>query len=356
MKQKIKDFTGEDIYVGFDVHKKSWQVSIMTKHAMHKSFSQPPSVDALINYLRTNFSGGIYHSAYEAGFCGFGIHRELQKSGINSIVVNPADIPTTQKEQVQKEDKRDSRKIAKCLRNEELTGIYVPSVSVVEDRGLVRTRHLLVKDAVRYKQRIKSFLYFHGIHLPHEFDKIQTHWSNRFMKWLSTIEMAGTSGKQSIQSLINENIALRANILEVTHKIRALSRSECYKTNMELIQGIPGIGLITGMTFLTEIVTMERFASSDKLCSFIGLVPTMRSSGEKEIHGQITYRSNHLLRRMLIESSWVAIRYDPALMRSYHEYCKRMEPNKAIIRIARKLVNRIEFVLRNKQVYKKLTH
>jgi transposase len=82
----------------------------------------------------------------------------------------------------------------------------------------------------------------------------------------------------------------------------------------------------------------------------------MRSSGEKEIHGHITYRSNHLLRRMLIESSWIAIRYDPALMRAYHEYCKRMEPNKAIIRIARKLITRIQFVLVNKQAYKKLTY
>ena len=105
MKTKIKDFTGENIYVGFDVHKKSWQVSIMTEHAMHKGFSQPPSVETLVNYLQANFSGGTYHSAYEAGFCGFWIHRELEKLGVNSMVVNPADIPTTQKEQVQKEDK-----------------------------------------------------------------------------------------------------------------------------------------------------------------------------------------------------------------------------------------------------------
>lgn len=355
MKTKIKDFSGENIYVGFDVHKKSWQVSIMTDHATHKGFSQPPSVETLVNYLQNNFSGGSYHSAYEAGFCGFWIHRELEKLGVNSIVVNPADIPTTQKEQVQKEDKRDSAKIAKGLRSGNLNAIYIPSEKSVEDRGLVRIRHLLVKDAVRYKSRIKGFLNFHGIPIPSSFNQ-SGHWSKRFMSWLKSIEMKNESGKFSIDILTREVESLRSNILDVTKKIRHLSQTEEYKLNAELLQSVPGIGLITGMTFLTEIDKIERFESTDKLCSFIGLVPTMHSSGEKEVHGHITYRSNHLLRRMLIESSWIAIRYDPALMRAYHEYCKRMVPNKAIIRIARKLITRIQFVLVNKQAYKKLTY
>jgi transposase len=355
MKTKIKDFSGENIYIGFDVHKKSWQVSIMTEHSTHKSFSQPPSVGTLVNYLETNFTGGVYHSAYEAGFCGFWIHRELEKLGVNSIVVNPADIPTTQKEQVQKEDKRDSVKIAKGLRSGNLNAIYIPSEKSVEDRGLIRIRHLLVKDAVRYKSRIKGFLNFHGIPIPSSFNQ-SGHWSKRFMSWLKSIEMKSASGKYAIDVLIREVESLRLNILDVTKQIRHLSQTEEYKSNTELIQSVPGIGLITGMTFLTEIDKIERFESTDKLCCFIGLVPTMRSSGEKEIHGHITYRSNHLLRRMLIESSWIAIRYDPALMRAYHEYCKRMEPNKAIIRIARKLITRIQFVLVNKQAYKKLTY
>ena len=219
----------------------------------------------------------------------------------------------------------------------------------------MRIRHLLVKDAVRYKSRIKGFLNFHGIMIPDSFYQ-SSHWSKRFMSWLASIEMKSESGKYSIEVLIREIESLRSNILDVTKKIKSLSQTEQYQSNIELIQSVPGIGLITGMTFLTEIDKIDRFDTTDKLCSFIGLVPTMHSSGEKEIHGHITYRSNHLLRRMLIESSWIAIRHDPALMRAYHEYCKRMEPNKAIIRIARKLITRIQFVLVKKQTYKKLTY
>ncbi len=63
--------------------------------------------------------------------------------------------------------------------------------------------------------------------------------------------------------------------------------------------------------------------------------------------GDITPRGHSVLRGAIIESAWMAARIDPALNKSYHEYCSRMEPNKAIIRIARKLLSRIRFVLKN---------
>ena len=272
------------------------------------------------------------------------------------MVVNPADIATKQKEKVQKEDKRDSRKIARELRKGELEGIYIPSIENIEDRSLVRMRDMLVKDCTRYKQRIKSFLYFHGIMIPLEYTKNKGVWSKPFIIWLKTIQLHYSSGKESLSILIEESESLRGRVLEVTKKIRLLSQSEVYQKNYKLLQSIPGIGLVTGMTILTELEKIERFSGNDKLCSYIGLIPSMHSSGERNSHGDITFRSNHHLRSMLVESAWVAVRNDPALMRSYHEYCKRMEPNKAIIRITRKLVNRIQFVLKNQQEYRKLTY
>ena len=85
------DFKGQNIYVGFDVHLKSWKVTIMTEKLTHKTFSQPPKPEVLYQYLAKNFPGGIYHSAYEANFCGYWIHNSLKEFGVNSIVVNPAD-------------------------------------------------------------------------------------------------------------------------------------------------------------------------------------------------------------------------------------------------------------------------
>ena len=148
-------FKGQNIYVGIDVHLKSWKVTIIVNDMEHKTFSQDSDAKILSNYLRKNFPEAEYFSAYEAGFCGFSVHRELEGYGIRNIVVNPADIPTTDKEKRQKEDKRDSRKIAKSLKNGELTAIYVPTKEMEELRALVRYRKALVKEITRHKTRIK---------------------------------------------------------------------------------------------------------------------------------------------------------------------------------------------------------
>jgi transposase len=345
------DFSGQNLYVGFDTHLKNWVVTIISDSMTYKTFSQPPKPEVLSNYLRNTFPGGNYYSAYEAGFCGYWIHNKLLSLGINSIVVNPADIPTTDKEKVQKEDKRDSRKIARSLRNGDLTPIYVPSLKVLEDRSLLRTRALVIKDLTRYKNRIKSFLYFHGIDIPDSYSKNGTHWSNRFVNWLENITMAEVSGTNALSVLIIEAKHLRSTILTLNKQIRTLSKTDAYSKQEKLLQSVPGIGLLTAMTILTELETITRFNNIDKLCGFIGLVPSTHSSGENEKIGGITHRGHSVLRVALIESSWTAVRNDPALYKSYNEYCKRMEPTKAIIRIAKKLLSRIKYVLKNEQPY-----
>src|SRR4030042_1343959 len=209
------NFEGQNIYVGFDVHLKSWQVTILTKNMSHKTFVMPPKPEVLSNYLKENFPNGTYHSAYEAGFSGLWAHYQLKALGVNNIVVNAADIPTTGKEKVQKEDKRDSRKIARSLKNGELIPIHVPTSKTLEDRCLIRNRAMLVKDMTRYKNRIKSFLYFHGIELADSFNNPQSHWSKRFMAWLESIEINEESGKQSLMILIEQSKVIRLSILKV---------------------------------------------------------------------------------------------------------------------------------------------
>lgn len=345
------DFSNQNIYVGFDVHLKSWKVTVLTENVAVKTFSQDPSPELLFHYLKKHFPGGIYYSAYEAGFCGYWIHNKLISLGVNSIVVNPADIPTTDKERVQKEDKRDSRKIARSLRNGDLKAIYVPGIKTLEDRGLLRTRATMVKDLTRYKNRIKSFLHFQGIAFPEQFSKPQSHWSKRFIIWLESMELTEESGKITLNSYIHQSKNLRATILDLTKQVQKLSQTESYQNDVNLLKSLPGIGVLTAMTILTELETIHRFSNLDKLCSYIGLVPSTSSSGEEEKIGDITPRGHSVLRNSIIESSWTAIRHDPVLLKSYLDYCKRMDSNKAIIRIAKKLLSRIKFVLKNKQPY-----
>ncbi len=345
------DFSNQNIYVGFDVHKRSWKVTILTEKVAVKTFSQDPKPEILYQYLKWNFPGGIYHSAYEAGFCGYWIHNKLLSLGIKSIVVNPADIPTTNKERVQKEDKRDSRKIARSLRNGDLKAIYVPGLKTLEDRSLLRARATMVRDLTRFKNRIKSFLYFHGIDFPESFSNPKSHWSKRFISWLESIELKEDSAKISLNSFIHQSKNLRATILDLTKQVQRLSQTESYQNDIKLLRSIPGIGVLTAMIILTELETIMRFSNIDKLCSYIGLVPSTSSSGEEEKTGDITPRGHSVLRTAIIEASWTAIRHDPVLLKCHLDYCKRMEANKSIVRIAKKLLSRIKFVLKNKQPY-----
>jgi transposase len=259
--------------------------------------------------------------------------------------VNPADIPTTGKEKVMKTDPRDSVKIARSLRNGDLKPIFVLSSSILEDRGLVRMRATLVKDLARYKNRIKSFFYFHGIEYPDVFNKSQGHWSNRFVKWMEDLELKDLTAKATLSTLLEQISSLRGAVLKITKQLRELAKTDRYKEQEMLLRSIPGVGLITALTILTEIANIDQF------CGFIGLIPSTNSSGEKVVDGDITPRGHSTLRTVIIESAWTAARHDPALNKSYHDYCRRMEPNKAIVRIARKVCSRIRFVLKNNQPY-----
>ena len=115
---------------------------------------------------------------------------------------------------------------------------------------------------------------------------------------------------------------------------------------------IHGIGLTTTMVILTEIDNIHRFNNQEKLASYVGLIPTSHSSGEKDVHGEMVNRGNRFVKTAIIESAWVAARVDPVLHMEYIGYCRRMKKNKAIVRIARKLLNRINFVLKNQVLYK----
>lgn len=343
------NFTGQHIYVGLDVHKKNWNVSIHSANLEHKTYSQPADPQVLGNYLRRNFPGAHYHCVYEAGFSGFWTYDRLREQGIDCLVVNPADVPTNDKERVTKSDRVDCRKLARCLRNGELEGIYVPSKIKIEDRNLLRIHQNLVKKQTRCKNQIKAFLHFYGKAIPD--DVVCSHWSRRYIQELENIPMERPAGTMSLKTLLTELIHLRELISKVTREIIALSRTEDYREPVQWLKTIPGISALGAMTLLTELVDISRFASFDHLASFVGFIPNIHDSGEKERHTGLTNRRNQTLRTLLIEAAWVAVRKDPAMMMAFNHLCVRMKKTRAIVHIAKKLLSRIRSVLKNRTAY-----
>jgi transposase len=345
-------FKDQSFYVGIDYHKKSWQVTILGEQYEHKTMSQNPDPELLASYLKRNFPGGNYHAVYEAGFSGFESCRKLNQLGINCQVIHAADVPTSQKEKLQKTDKADSRKLARSLRSNEFEAIHVPDPELEADRALVRQRFRLVKDVGRTKNRVKSLLFQFGISIPDRFTASQTrHWSKVYITWLKGLVIDRVSLKQVIDNYIAIGESQRKDLLLLNKQVRYLSLTEAYNYNYKLLLSVPGIGLMTAMTFLFQIGDIGRFKRLDDLCNYIGLVPKIYGSGEKMQVGKMIKRGRKELKIMLIEASWEAIRKDPALMLKFNELSKRMHKNKAIVRIARKMLGRIRFVLQNQQPY-----
>jgi len=343
------DFSGQSIYVGLDVHKKSWTVSIFSEQCEHKTFTQPPKTDKLVHYLKRNFPGAAYQAVYEAGFSGFWTHDQLREQGVPCIVANPADVPTTNKERTGKRDPSDSRKLARSLRNRELKAIYVPARSKLEDRSLVRTRQNMVRKQTRCKNQIKALLYFYGINLPE--DVVDSHWSQKFLRCLENLRMERSSGDMALKAHLDELHHLKEIIASLNRSIILLSRQAEYREMVRLLKTVPGISTLTAMIFLTELGELGRFASLDRLASYVGLIPDVESTGETEHIKNLTHRRNPQLRALLIEAAWVAARKDPVLLLAFNEYCQRMKKTRAIIKIARKLLNRIRYVLKNQVEY-----
>ncbi len=349
---KALSFGGQSFYIGIDVHKKSWKVSIYGEHYEHRTFSQNPSAEELVGYLTRQFPGGDYHAVYESGFSGFTACRRLRQLGVNCQVVHAADVPVSQKEKLQKTDTIDSRRLARMLRGKELEAIHIPEVELEADRALMRLRQRLVKDISRIKNRVKSLLFQFGIAIPDRLTAGQSrYWSQAYLNWLENLAPAEPSLKQTLQSCIRIGKLLRVELLKVNKQIRELARQERYQQKVGLLIGIPGIGLISAMLLLTQLGDLQRFQTEDDLCQYVGLVPKMEGSGDKLQVGKMLNRGRKELKIVLIEISWVAVSKDPALMCKFNELAKRMHKNKAIIRIARKMLNRIRSVLRTQNAY-----
>ena len=345
-KSKTINFKGQDFFVGMDVHLKSWKITIRNNHRELKTFSMEPNPEQLFRYMSKNYPLGNYYSVYEAGFCGFWIHRRLIALGFKNKIVNPADVPTTNKEKDRKSDPIDSRKLARELENKSLKGIYIPTEQQQAFRTIARLYTQITDDRKRAKIRIKSFLYYNGIKIPPK-DEI-SHWSGRFVHWLKGIKFTQEETEYHLQEIIEQMESYRKRTLEILKYMRQLSKENPI---VALLRTIPGIGTVTSFILVAELMDINRFKNVDHLASFIGIAPSVSGSGDRERVNGLTNRHNKYLRKLLVEASWVASRVDPVLTMAYNNYTNRMNTKKAIIRIAKKLISRIRYVWLNKTEY-----
>jgi len=341
-KHNTLNFKNQQFSVGLDVHQKDWKVTIRSNKLVLNKFSMNPEPEELAKYLKKTYPGGEYYSVYEAGFCGYHIHRKLTRLGIKNIIAAPTEIPTSYNEKESKSDPVDSGKLARELENKSLKGIYVPDELHQELRSLIRLRYQKSKAQARLKNQIKSYLNFYGHKYPGNYQ--MRNWTKAFIKTLRELQFIYPIGKRHLQLQLDSLISIRAEITEVLKSIREYLREYKIMDIILLLTSVPGVGFLTAVTIYSELIAIDRFGRFDKLAKYCGLVPSVRSSSERKQNLGISKRVNNNLRNMLIESAWIAVRKDPALTCCYNEYLRRMSKQEAIIRIAKKLLSRIRYV------------
>jgi len=346
---KVTDFGGQKLYVGVDVHVNSWTVSVYSDEFELRTFTQPADVDHLIRWLGHHYPHSDVEVVYEAGFCGFSIQRRLTSEGIACQVIHAADVPASDKERKRKTDRIDSRRLAKGLKNKSLNAVFVPGEGQQADRELLRARARLVSEITRVKNRIKAFLKFNGICLSEE--GRAGAWSKAMVKRLAELPLASYSSRTTLNTWLEMLQFLNHQRQSLLHQIRELSDTAAYAKEVALLESIPAIGLVTAMTFLTEIGDIHRFKSLDRLCSYCGLSPNSYSSGDHDRVRGLSRRGNATIKYMIIECAWMAIRKDGVLLLYYKSLLPRMNANKAIIKVSRKLLARIRAVLYKQQAY-----
>jgi len=173
------------LFIGIDVHKKSRTAHFKTDLFDYKTVTMPANAPSLLNYVENHFGLHEITCCYEAGCCGYGMARTLQACGWKVLVVNPADVPRTHKQDWQKTDKIDCRNLCTQLQKGNLHSIYIPGVEQEDLRSLFRRRVHLARQLRTIKSHIKSQLLYFGIPLPPAFDS--PNWSHDMKSWIRDI-------------------------------------------------------------------------------------------------------------------------------------------------------------------------
>ena len=158
------------LFIGLDIHKKSWRFHFMTDLFSGTGHTFPPVLEKIKNYVKKNYSGYDVSVVYEAGCFGFKPARDFESFGWNTFVVIPADIPRPSKSKFMNTDKIDAKNIAQQLQAGNLKKITIPEPIRESLRALTRQMTAVVRDYRRIKTRIKSLLLYNQFTIPEGMD------------------------------------------------------------------------------------------------------------------------------------------------------------------------------------------
>lgn len=294
----MKDFIK---YVGLDVHKETIAVAVAESNGGEVRYvgeiaNTPEAVEKLVRQLKK--SDAALSFCYEAGGCGYGLHRQLTDLGWDCQVVAPSLIPKKAGDRV-KTDRRDSMSLARLHRAGELTAVVVPDSLQEALRDLTRAREDMKHLQQQAKQRLLAFLLRHGKRYEGK-----SHWTQAHYRWLETVKFEQPAQQIVMQEYIDTVIACGKRVDSLEQQIEQAAQASRVWPVIEALMALRGVSLLAATTVVSEIGDLQRFATAPQLMAYLGLVPSEYSSGGSARRGGITKTGNGHVRRVLVEAAW----------------------------------------------------
>lgn len=288
-------------FVGMDVHKATIAVSVAETGGDEVRYlgEIANTVEAITKLVRQLRKGDAQLSfCYEAGPCGYGIHRQLTELGWDCQVVAPSLIPKKAGERV-KTDRRDSVMLARLHRVGELTAVWVPDDAQEALRDLTRAREDMKHLQRQAKQRLLAFLLRYGKSFAGK-----SNWTQAHFRWLEEMKFAQPIQQIVFQEYVETVKVLSKRVGTLDQQLAVGASESTFWPVIEALMALRGVNLLTASTIVAEIGDLKRFASAPQLMAYLGLVPSEHSSGASKTRGGITKTGNGHVRRVLVEAAW----------------------------------------------------
>lgn len=235
---------------------------------------------------------------YEAGPTGYGLYRQIKSLGHQCILVAPSLIPKKPGNQV-KTNRRDAIELAKLLRADELTAVWVPDRGHEAMRDLTRARETAMKDLRSKRQQVSAFLLRQGRSYPQK-----KTWTKAHMNWLASQKLEYPQQRIVFEEMMLAMRQAQERLARLEQSIRDVMPDWSLAEVVTALMAMRGMDLISAATFMAEIGDLSRFRTPVQLMAYLGLVPSEDSTGDKIKRGPITKAGNRRARRMLTECAW----------------------------------------------------
>ena len=326
------------IYVGMDVHLNSIAVAWGRALEKPRTLTITPTDEGFESLTKAIGTENVW-GVYEASSCGFEVYDCLRELGWKMSIVAPTHIAKSAHSRKRKTDLRDALKLREVLMSHgelgtEMAEIWIPGRELQEEREIVRRRLKLSESSCRVKNGILSLLRMHRIKRPAE---MKSAWTQTHLAWLRGLKL-GSQVRLVLDSYLRELEFVMREIDLLQEAVEGLAGESRYRTAVEAMTQVPGVGILTALTFLVELGDVRRFNNRRQVGSYLGLVPASYESGEaNDRKGHITRLGPPRVRKVLNQAAWTLVRLDPHWRKRYEGIATRGGAKTAIVAIMRKL-------------------